>query len=332
MHPAQIGLGDAHIVEREFGTWLLANSSLLAEVFDRVSQGALTSAYIALRPIPDDKPWLAREWFGRVVADPQLADQIKERFGDWAPRHDAHNHLVIFTPPRADPREVARRRFRDQLDDATPAFVEVEIEDVMSNLEGWFGEYAAPESGGWITLLSASMVGGSSRVALGNLSAFGLQRKTEADGLWTLGRTGVASVKAIGLSRTELQENWHDVAGFRLPRRDFAMYPLEGSPAPYFVALEIIASVDPKVIIGSGTVFEQLSLNKAQNLAVAEEWHHTIDAGEIVGAVLPAYCLNRHLPPPSGQAVRVTPLVFAGDLRNQDSVWDEIERRRRTRS
>jgi hypothetical protein len=152
----------------------------------------------------------------------------------------------------------------------------------------------------------------------------------EPNSLWSVARTGAISAKAIGLTSETFEGDWHEAARFLLPRPDFAIHLAEGSRSGFLIAVEIDASVDPKVVIGPGTVFEQLLPNTAQNLAVAGEWHYTIDAGEIVGAVLPAYCLNRHLPPPSGEALRVTPLAFAGDLANQNAVWTDTERRRRT--
>ena len=92
----------------------------------------------------------------------------------------------------------------------------------------------------------------------------------------------------------------------------------------------VAASVDPEVIIRPGTVFEQLSVKTAQNLAVAREWCHTINANEIVGAIPPAFCLNRHLAPPSGQPVRLPPLDYAGAIGSQQAVWDDVLRRRRS--
>jgi hypothetical protein len=65
-----------------------------------------------------------------------------------------------------------------------------------------------------------------------------------------------------------------------------------------------------------------------QNLSVAQEWHDTIDPKQILGLVLPAYCLNQNMSPPSGQLLRLTPLAFAGNSGDQNAVWRDIAERR----
>jgi hypothetical protein len=96
----------------------------------------------------------------------------------------------------------------------------------------------------------------------------------------------------------------------------------------FLIALEIEAPIDPTVVIGSGVVFEQLQPSTAQNLAVVAPWQATINAGQIIGVVLPAWCINQNLSPPSGQPLRATPLSFVGDKSSQDNIWRDIERRR----
>jgi hypothetical protein len=328
MRPADVGLGDARLVETNYSTWeLAAGLDSLAEVFDLVSRRRLTSAYVSTDAMPRDKPWVAREWQGKVVTDLRLADEIRRRFVDWVSNLLVEHRLVIFEPPYAEPRKATRTDYRDHLDDQAPLFVEADLDDVRANPKEWFGEYAGPGAAGWVTLLSAAMVnGGSRRILLGNLAALGLRKNDGAGSLWTAVRSGFVSAKAIGFSRG--QEDWHEMAGFRLPRAKFTFDVFESSNAGYAVAVEIGATVDPKVIIGSGTVFEQFSPDHVQNLSVAQEWHDTIDADQILGVVLPAYCLNQNMSPPSGQLLQLTPLAFAGNSGDQHAVWRDIAERR----
>jgi hypothetical protein len=241
---------------------------------------------------------------------------------------DVRNGVVIFTPPPRDPIVVSREDFRNKLDDARPVFVEASLDDVIANPQAWYGEYAAPNSAGWIALLSAAAADRRGQIRLGNLSSLGFRKTLETDALWTVRKAGAISVRAIGLTRGFLEGNWRETAGFRLPQREFSSF-LENAATDYLIAVEIDASIDPKVIVGPGTVFEQVAPNTAQNLAVAHEWNHTIPAGDIIGALLPAYCLNRNLPGPSGQPIRVTPLTFTGNLRSQRDLWNDVEERNR---
>lgn len=328
MRPSDVGLGDSWLAQANFGTWeLAAGSNSLVQVFDLVARKRLVSAYVSMGPIPEDKPWVAREWGGEIVTDIQVADEIRSRFGDWISNHLVEDRLEIFAPPHVEPREAARREYRDHLNDQAPLFVEADFDDVRANPEDWFGEYAGPGTAGWVTLLSEAMVNdGSGRISLGNLAALGLRKNDGRDSLWRAVRSGFVSVKAIGFSRG--QEHWHEKAGFRLPRGEFVFDAFESSKAAFAVAVEIDATVDPKVIIGSGTVFEQLSPGHVQNLSVAQEWHDTIEADQIHGVVLPAYCLNQNLSPPSCQPLQLTPLAFAGNSGDQQAVWRDIAGRR----
>ncbi len=331
MRPANVGLGDAQLVEANYRTWeLAAGVNSVAQVFDLVSCRRLVSAYVSTGPMPSDKPWVACEWRGKVVADLQIVDEMRRRFGNWIPNLLAGDGLAIFEPTHAARREAARREYRCHLNDEAALFIESDFEDVRANPEDWFGEYAGPGGAGWVTLLSAAMVNGASqRILLGNLTALGLGKNDGPGTLWSAVKSGIVAVKAIGFSRG--QDDWHEKAGFRLPRAKFMLDVFQSSKVGYAVALEVNATIDPKVIIGSGTVFEQLSPGDAQNLSVVQEWHDTIDVDQVLGVVLPAYCLNQNMSPPSGQPLRLTPLVFGGSSSDQQAVWRDIAERRQRR-
>jgi len=328
MRPADVGLGDAQLVEANYRTWeLAAGLNSIVQVFDLVSCRRLLSAYVSTGPMIEEKPWIAREWRGKVVTDLQLVDEMRRRFRDWIPNVVAEHGLAIFEPSHTALRESVRRKYLDHLNDEAPHFIASDLEDVRANPQDWFGEYAGLGGAGWVTLVSAAMVnGGSGRILLGNLAAFGLHKNDGPGSLWSAFKSGIVAVKAIGFSRG--QDDWHEHAGFRLPRAKFMLDVFESSKARYAVAVEINAAVDPKVIIGSGTVFEQLSPGNAQNLSVAHEWHDTIDVDQVLGEVLPAHCLNQNMSPPSGQPVRLTPLTFAGSSSDQQAVWRDIAERR----
>lgn len=324
-----LDLGAVHEYDHNKRVWLLQHgASMLQPVASAISTQSLTSAYVGTEPLPADKSWLACEWYGKIVANPQLAEELQATLAGWRAEPLPQMDVVVFSPSPASKIEEARLQYRDKLSSEEATFIEVPLEAIQDSLAGWFDDYASEKVGGWVTLLSGAARIDDSRIRLGNLSALGLRRDESPDSLWAVQRSGAVNVTAMGLSKAHLAEHWTEGGRFKLSREQFDLSALEGVDAEYYVAIQIEAPIDPKVVIGPGAVFEQLSPWETQNLAIASEWHETIDAGQIVGVVLPAWCLNKNLSPPSGQPLRLTPLSFIGNSQSQQAVWSDIARRR----
>jgi hypothetical protein len=299
---------------------------ILPDVADAVRSGRILSAYVSEREMSLEHPWLAAEWLGRIVADPDVAWDLKILLGGWTAEHLKAQGVVVFSPLAESRAGTDKARSSALITLPEPSWWEIDFEDAERDPVGWFGEFGREDVGGWVTLLSAAVRSDQGRGVVGNLAALGLRLSRDADSLWQVRASGAVKVAALGMRREQAEAGEFGAFGSNHPKFDLS--PLEASGADYCVAVRIDAPVDPKVIIGSGTVFEQLGPAKAQNLAVANEWHQTIDAGQIVATVLPAWCLNQDLPAPSGQPLRLTPLAFVGPSTDQSAVWEDIGRRR----
>jgi hypothetical protein len=80
--------------------------------------------------------------------------------------------------------------------------------------------------------------------------------------------------------------------------------------------------VDPELYVPVGQVFEQESVNGVQTLAAASPGTVVVTPGRLEPFVIPAWCLNAELAPPSGEPVRATPLRARHSVTDsQDTVW-----------
>lgn len=275
---------------------------------------------------------MAYEWAGRLVIDRPIAEPLRDLLHEWTTTYLDGHDLVIFEPPASQKQTmtVNAAEYRDTLEDTEPRFFEVSREAILTDPRAWFGEYSEDGYGGWTTLISAIPSESTKTLVLGNLAALGLKRDKDPDSAWAVQRSGGIRLHAVGLNQSQFETGeWHVNAGFQLGRSDFRLIQDIDKPrSSYLIALQIEAPVDPTVIIGSGVIFEQVQPWAAQNLAVAQPWQTTIDAGQILGLVMPAWCINQHLSAPSGQQLRATPLTFVGNQANQRAVWEDIAQRR----
>ena len=86
---------------------------------------------------------------------------------------------------------------------------------------------------------------------------------------------------------------------------------------------------DPPVVIPVGSVYQQPVMGSAmQNLAVGQAARVFVAAGATVPLILPAWCLNRSLAPPSGP-VAPTVLIAMSARGSQSEMWSRIEVRHR---
>lgn len=328
--PAQQGLGDAVLLPTNMRTWLLdEGASAIDRVAKAVASKRILSAVVRSGPLPSDMPWLAVEFHGRIVVEPALADSLRMLLPGWTGEIIKQFGLVLSPAPNQK-LSAEKRRSAEQVVAPLPSWWEVDLADARRNPVDWFGEFGRDDVGGWVTLMSAAEQLPGGRAAVGNFAALGLALNREPDSLFAAHEAKLVQVAAIGLRREQAIAG--DFRGLGRPGETFDLSALAGSPADYCVAIRIEAPVDPTVIIGSGTVFEQLGPGSTQNLAIATPWHDTIDAGQIVTTVLPAWCMNQNLSPPSGELVRLTPLAFTGASTDQGAVWADIGRRRGNRA
>jgi hypothetical protein len=285
----------------------------------------IRSAYASDKPLPKDRLWMASEWGGSLVADRSVATALRDFLGGWATTVWDGDDLVIFTPVTQD----QAVKYHAMLENPEPRFIIASREKVLKNPQVWFGEYSDDRYGGWTTLISAARPDREGFLTLGNLAALGLKRDENPSSAWAVQRSGAIRLHAVGLERSQLEmDRWHTNGGFKIKRDNFRFVDdVSRIRSNYLIALQIEAPIDPTVIIGSGVVFEQVQPLTSQNLAVVEPWETTIDAGQILGLLMPAWCINHHLHAPSGQPLRATPLSFVGDRSSQQAVWADIARR-----
>lgn len=293
----------------------------------------IVSALIAPRAPEPDKLWLAAEWVGRLVVDRRSLAAVEAELSGWRGESVGDLGLTVYSPRSEEGGEdepewvTDPALYRARLEESAPAWVTAPRDAVLADPEAWFGRFGAEDHGGWVTLYDAAPQSGPNAL-LGNLAALGLSAETDEKQAWDRQRQGLIRLRVVGFSDSEEEGNaWHRDQGFELPPGRFER-AAQSAASSYFLAIELAGLVDPTVIIGPGTVFEQLQPGLAQNLAAATSWHGTVKAGEILGVVMPGWCLNRHLPAPHPAPLRPTPLRFAGAQAGQGQVWDDIARRR----
>jgi hypothetical protein len=312
----------------------------------QVSSAALLPAV----PSPDHR-WILTEWRGRLAVHTSIAHQLDPRFWAAPSRYDVVD-LRVF-PPSGDQPGMAMTRPPGQPRFARPAWVETvaeyraavdtdrqalitaPVQQILSRMRDWFGELADDRVGGAVAVLAMSGVTPStqSQVVLRSPAALGLRRVTGATTLPAHGKAGRIAVRARGVSSGRAARAARAIrqpGRTRAERRSLAARLAalaETTGARYGVLAELFMREDTEVLIDTGLIFEQETLNGVQNLAIAFGSVLTSRADQQVTTLWPAWCLNRHLAPPGGQPIRPTslflPLTAAMD---QGTVWSIVER------
>jgi hypothetical protein len=300
---------------------------------------------------PPERQWLLTEWRGRLAVHNSIAHQLDPRF--WTePSSYELVELRVFTPSGGEPGHVRAgsstglrsplpvwvetvAEYRASLETAQPTLITAGIQQVVTAMRDWFGALADERVGGAIAILAASGVTpwAQSPVVLRNPAALGMRRVTDRAALPMHCKTGRIAARVWGTTSGDPGGGAHTP---RRTRRESRSLTAEltamkkATTAHYGVLTELLATeVDTEVLIETGLVFEQEALNGVQNLAIAADSTVNVnaDAARPVTTAQPAWCLNRHLTPPTGQAMRPTSLVVplvAG--MNQGTVWDLVER------
>lgn len=313
-----------------------------------LTQNSIRSAAL-LKTTPDPGMlWVAAEWWGRLVVDRSILGEIEPALALWVYQGSYRNEtnqldLAIFTPnPEGTQGQISEQIpselkpefvrvsdpivFQERLDDEEACVLRVDSSAIRRNPKKWFGDLADERVGGANALLAHMREMDDGTILLPNLTLAFLDRETALASLAELTDAGGLIVRSAGFSRDQIDAtNWYTAAPFKSSRNEFLDNLRDSQTAAnYAVALEIEAPDDPEVIIGSGVVFEQLTLNGIQNLATVPAQVQTIAAGQIVPMILPAWCINRSLQPPSGQQMRLTRLHSKAG-HNQSDVWTRIE-------
>jgi len=316
-----------------------------------LAAGQVRSAALLPTVPPPDQRWLLTEWRGQLAVHSSIAHQLDPRFWAYPSRYELVD-LRVFRPASDEPGRSmtarpggpgARRprwvetaaEYRASLDSERPTLITAPVEQIMTRMRAWFGELADERVGGAIAILATSGITPSARsqVVLRNPAALGMRRVTGAAALAGHCRAGRITVRAWGTSSDDPTRGIDRPGRTRQESRSLtaqltSMKAVTG--ARYGILAELLAAeADTEVLIETGLVFEQETLNGVQNLAIAAGSIVNVntDASWPVRTAPPAWCLNRHLASPSGEPLRPTPLfVPLTASMDQGTVWSIVER------
>jgi hypothetical protein len=278
-------------------------------------------ALLARHPRPDDY-WLALEFSGRAVTD-RVVETKLFRVAGWTA--EPIRDFVVWTAPTLT--EISADQFAHELFGPRPFATTVEALHDLADTT-LFGDLVPSRRGGSSALIALS--GGSPGVGsllLRNPAALELNVNAGEDSMCRLAERGVIRVAGVGAgsntSASDLQlEDFVDPDAARRLWHDE-----ERGGHSFWLIIEVEAVVDPPIGIPPGHIFEQLSVNGVQTLAVATSQSHVVNPGPPLTVVVPAWCLNEELAPPRGQPVLSTPLrARYTDGLSQNDVWADRAR------
>jgi hypothetical protein len=299
---------------------------------------------------PPEQRWILTEWRGRLAVHASIADQLDPRF--WAdPSSYDLIDMRVFAPAGGTPDPSiagpgvtpgvrlaewveTRAEYLASVENDRPTLITVPAQQILTRMRDWFGDLADERVGGAIAVLAMSGITASTRthVVLRSPAALGLRRLAGVTALPMLGRDGRIIAQAWGTRgddptrglarprpRYDRPESRTLKAGFNVLKTT--------TGARHGVLIRLTTGVATEVLVDTGLVFEQETLGRVQNLAIAAGAVVGVDAHQPASLALPAWCLNRRLAPPRGQPVRPTPLFLpltAGI--SQGGVWNIVER------
>lgn len=288
---------------------------------------------------------------GCLVVHRELMSTIRMH-GGWRLYQEEIMGQYLVLKPLPEERRIERhitvaedlRSFQNSLRSSTPTVIKVRLDEVQEAPHRWFGKLADPAVGGAVALmtLSAFRNHGSSHhqeIWLRNPAALGMRFSEDEDLLPSLVRNQSLEIHGLSVSLDDDKEKLLDIWKERLEgNNEISSETLlaelnhldeSGTLADYATFLTLRApGEDPQVRIARGLVVEQVEPFVAQNLVIATDRKVIVNPGEIVPIALPAWCMNRDLPSPSGQEVRQTPFVLdLAGASDQGDVWSLLEER-----
>jgi len=325
-----------HIQSRDFVVWSVEApiSLFLSKVRPLLVQRSVISACILSEMPPEGKEWVFFEWFGKLVVSLDLVALVIRDTDAWKQTqvHEGLN-VAIFDPRNLRPSnfETQALQYRSLLEGNKKGEVTLRREwiETRKALEGLFGQYADPKIGGAIALLSLSGAANPDlpEFTLRTPATLDLDIDTASESLVAKPARDNLTIRCIGCSQLG---DFGRAAKFETSLGKWAELYAEGSKFPaasFFIALELSATIDPTIVIPRGAVFEQQKLVGVQTLAAAIDVSTIVDVDEVKPLIIPAYCLNSELGPPSGQPIRPTPFVYRRASGTQHDVWQARGRR-----
>jgi hypothetical protein len=325
-----------HIRLHDFDVWSVESpiSSFLNEIRPLLAQRTVVSACILSVMPPEGKEWLFFEWHGKLVISLDLVALVFHDTDTWKETqvHEGLN-VAIFDPKNLQQAnfETQAEQYRSLLEGNKKGEVILRREwiETRKTLESLFGRYADPGIGGAIALLSLSGAANPDlpEFTLRTPAALDLDIDTAAESLVAQPARENLTIRCIGCSQLG---DFNRAAKFQTSPDKWAELHAEASKfrtASFFIALELGAAIDPTIVIPRGAVFEQQKLVGVQTLAAAIDVSTIVDVDEVKPLIIPAYCLNSELGPPSGQPIRPTPFIYRRASGTQHDVWQARGRR-----
>jgi hypothetical protein len=276
----------------------------------------LSVAFLEALP-PVDRHWLAYEFWHKLVTDATFDGGRLEARG-W--RADPREEYTVWDPPPWV--NVEHTEFAAGLLEPTKMTVEVSLDHDLADTD-LFGPLAASQQGGSSALMALSGAQSArNTVILRNPAALDLELLTRSDSLPQLVAQGALSVSSVGGS-SHTEASALDLKAFSDPDAARRAWASTNRPTGFWLVIQVTALVDPMVGIPPGHIFEQRGLNGVQTLAASASRSFVVGVGRPQTVVVPAWCLNQDLQPPTGQQVRSTPLRARYDAgTSQEAVWD----------
>ncbi len=305
---------------------------------------ALSGAVLAELP-PPERMWVAYEWVGRLVIEPQLLGVLGDDLAGWEvqPGYERDDLVVLqprsVAPPHDEgpqegrPTQVSTpAEFVAAIDSSSSAMTLAPAAEVHAEPARWFGRLADPRVGGALALLRiAQSHGNDDTLLLRSPAAVGLDVGEPAAGLGRLVERNGLTVRAWGISYRDA-----GASAAALLEHEPLLDPsavervmtshVQPSNCDYAIVAVMHAPVDPTATVAAGAVFEQDAWRNEQNLIVAAEVTVPIPVGQFIPVILPAWCMNRSLSPPKGGVVRPTALSMPQLPSTQYGVWQRVAR------
>lgn len=323
-------------VERSSGYWVARLRGEAIETINLVADALrahqIYGAALATRPLFADELWLAYEWLDSLVVEREIDSAWLETAGWIEVRSYQHPRVRVYRLADQTSQFTTRghletvSQYRKSLTSARPTVINLDLREDLSRDQDLFGDLADPRVGGAVALLmlsGATAAGG--RVRLRNPAALELDHIDDARILSRQQRLNAILIRAIGLPASGDISRSREA--FADPEGVARAWSSRDATQDFFVVMEVEALVDPVLLIPVGQVFEQASVNNTQTLATASTTTEVVTPGRLLPLVLPAWCLNKNLDPPAGEALNPTPLrVRHTESDSQSDIWRARER------
>jgi hypothetical protein len=228
VEPHDLGFADATFIDSYHSNgvwriWINDNALIFSKVADLLQKKILRSAYAGDEQLLKERPYLAFEWPGKLIADYEAAGWVHNRLPKWSLKQLPQLSIFAFSPPELaeEMAEGAPEEYRSWLNRPEPRFFAMSREAILQNPRAWFGDFAEDDYGGWVAIFSAAPSNGAT-LRLGNLAALGFKHDQSTDSAWANQRSHKIRIRSLGLNYSQFEsDRWYMEAGFRLEREQF---------------------------------------------------------------------------------------------------------------